>query len=720
MTNDELLGLIGRYEKSALGSSVSIGSSVGGNVHPSSQGMTTLEVDRYNALNAYYGRPMGNEVDGRSQVVLSELRDTVEWIMPQLMRIFAATPTIVQFDPEGEQDEQQADIETRVINHLFMSRCNGFFVLHDMIKDALLLRNGYARVYWDDTKKTTEESYTGLTEIELTELLEGNSGSEKPDKVEVLESNEYQTAIDGPQIGAPPTPLTVFDVKIKRTVTGGEIKVECLPPEEMLVSSRARSGFDEVPFVEHKTTLTRSKLIEMGYAKDLVEAVTQGKCDWDNLIAIARNDVTDELSEEEPDKSEQPIDYRDVYIRVDWDDDGVSELRHVCVAGTKVLDNEVVDEIPLSYCSPIRMPHRHVGISFYDLLYDLQVIKTTLFRQGLDNLYLQNNQRTGINWRNVNIQDLLSSRPGGMVRVDGAPAENIMPLSSGVNVMGQVIPALEYVDSVREMRTGIGKDTMGVDADALQDVTKGGQLASMSAAAMKVELVARLLAEGVKDLFRKIHSMLIHNQNQPMSVAIAGKWMQVDPSSWRERTRVSVNVGLGSGTREESRANLVLLMNLQKELGSAFGLVGPKEGYETFKRGVHLLGFENPEQFAMDPNSPEYQQHMQQMQSQQQSNPAVQVAQIRAHSAEQIAQGKEQQEVIKLRGQLAKSQAEVTSAEMDSQRSHHADMQNIQSQMAQTLLKVIGQIVASQLSKQPGVDAGQVVSHDFNEAEGSL
>jgi hypothetical protein len=362
------------------------------------------------------------------------------------------------------------------------------------------------------------------------------------------------------------------------------------------------------------------------------------------------------------------------------------------------------------------MPHRHVGISFYDLLYDLQVIKTTLFRQGLDNLYLQNNQRLAVNWRTVNVDDLLTSRPGGVVRVDGAPAENMYPVPTGQNVLTQVIPAMEYVDSIREMRTGIGKDTMGVDADALQDVTKGGQLAAMSAAAMKVELVARLLAEGVKDLFQKIHSTLIRHQDQPLSVAIAGKWMQVDPKEWRNRTRVSVNVGLGSGTREEARANIAMLANMQKEI-APFGLIGAKEAYETFKRGVHLLGFENPEQFAMDPNSPEYAQHMQQMQQQHAQNPAVEVAQIRAQSALQVAQGRSQQEVIKLRGQLAKAQAEVANAELDSQRSHASDMAGLDAEMAQTLIKVIGQIVASQLSKQPQADAGQMVVHDFNEAK---
>ncbi|MDE1828610.1 MAG: hypothetical protein KGH65_05620 [Candidatus Micrarchaeota archaeon] len=729
MNERELLALIGSYEKSALGSSVSTGPTVGGNVIPAGQQMTTLEIDRYNALNAYFARPLGNEVENRSQIVLPELRDTIEWIMPTLMRMFAGTQKVCQFMPENPQDEDQAEMESAAVNHVFMNLNNGFFILHDLFKDALILRNGYASVYTEKSTKSEVEEYTGITAQELAQL------NITDDQIQVLGQREYTQVADTPM---GPQEIQVFDLKLRRTREVKATRIECLPPEECLVSPKARDSLDASPFFEHKTEVTRSSLMEMGYDQKDVDAINLAKPDFLNLIALARDEVTDQLGEMVPtDMASQFVDFRVVYIRVDFDGDGIAELRRVIIGGDKILDNDEIAEVPVAYASPIRMPHRHVGISYYDLLNDLQVIKTTLFRQALDNLYLSNNQRTAVNWRTVNLDDLLTNRPGGVIRVDGAPGQNIMPLSNDATLMQQIVPALEYVDHQREMRTGIGKDTMGVDADALQDVTKAGQLAAMSAAAGKVELVARLLAEGVKDLFMKIHAEMRRNQNQPMMMQLAGRWVQVDPSQWGERTQISVNVGLGSGNREESRANLMLLSQMQEKV-APFGLIGPKEAFETFKHGAYLLGFENPSMYAMDPDSQEYQQAMAQRQ-QTPPDPRIQAAQINAQAGLQKAklqaqttqlqtQSQQAQKVAELQSQLIQAHASEQSAQMQAQAEIlHTAGQNgadrdiqiaqMQSQFEQTLIKVIGAIVAQQLKQNAAADAGAMVNKDVSEVE---
>jgi hypothetical protein len=712
MTDEQLLAQIGQYEKSSLGSSVSTGPSVGGSIKPAGQQMTTLEIDRYNALNAYFARPIGNEVEDRSQIVLPELRDTVEWIMPQLMRMFAAGKPC-QFDPENPDDDDQAEIETEVVNHVFMKQNPGFFILHDFFKDALLLRNGYVNTYWLKERKSSVESYTGLTEIELTMLLQTD------DEIEILEQTEKAAEIIASQNGmpaAPPQPMVTFDIKLRRTRQVGRVCVECVPPEEMRVSPQARHGLDEAPFAEHERKVPRSDLIEMGFDPATVESITVAQPSWLDLIELARNEVTDQLSEEEPnDPASQLVTLRTVFIRVDYDGDGIAELRRVMVGGDKILDNDEVEEVSYSYCSPIRMPHRHVGISYYDLLYDLQVIKTTLFRQALDNIYISNNQRVAVNWKQVNVQDLLVSRPGGIIRVDGPIGDNIMPFQQPSNLMAQILPAMEYCDLQREMRTGIGKDTMGVDADALQDVTKGGQLAAMSAAAMKVELVARMLAEGVKEVFTKIHKLLMRHQDKPMTLKLTNRWVDVNPGDWRERTQVSVNVGLGSGNREEARANVMMLGQAQREL-AAFGLVGPKQAFETFKKMAHLLGEENPTQFAMDPDSPEYKQ-MQAQRAHQPQDPKVQAVQVKAQSDQQVAQLRFQTEQVKAQAEQQQAQAEVLHGAQQSAQDRDVQMAQINSQEWQTVVKIIGQIVASQLKQNPTADAGQMVNHDVSEVQ---
>jgi hypothetical protein len=720
MTDSEILALVASYEKAALGSSVSVGPSVGGSIKPTSAQMTTLEIDRYNALNAYFARPLGNEVADRSQIVLPELRDTVEWIMPTLMEIFVGSGKPVQFDPQSPQDEDQAEVETEVVNYVFMKQNSGFFVLHDFFKDALLLRNGYITSYWLKKRKTSVESYSGLPENELVMLMQ--DAKEKGDDIVVLEQREQQIVIAAPPSppGQPPQPpqqITTFDIKIRRTTDAGRVCCECVPPEEMLVSPQARRGLEESPFVEHECKKSRSDLKELGCDPATVDAITVATPDWLNLIAIARDEVVDQLSEEEPtDKASQLVSVRTVYMRVDYDEDGIAELRRIMIGGDKILTNDEVEELSFTSCSAMRMPHRHVGISFYDLLYDLQVIKTTLFRQALDNLYLTNNQGYAVDWQKVNMGDLLVSRPGRIVRTDGAPEGAIMPLVTPSNMMSQVVPALEYCDLQREMRTGIGKDTMGVDADALQDVTKGGQLASMSAAAKKVQLIARLLAEGVKETFQKIHNLLRRHQDQPMVMQITGgRWVTQNPAEWRERTELLINVGLGSGTREDARANIMLLGQAQKEL-APFGLIGPQQAFNTFKKVCHLLGFENPTEFSMDPDSPQYQQAMQQKAHAPQ-DPRIAAAQLQAQTAQQVAQMRLQGEQIKAQASAQQAQAEIVHGAQQGAQDRDIQMAQITSQEWQTVLKVFGQVLAGQLRQDPAADAGAMMNHDVSEVQ---
>lgn len=742
MTDEQLLELISRYEKAALGSPVAAGATISTQVSPNAQ-MTTLEIDRYNALNMYYARPMGNEVENRSQVVIPELRDTIEWIMPQIMRLFVASKQVCRFEPEGPMDVQQAALESAVVNHVFMKENNGFFILHDIFKDALLLRNGYSKIYFEMRKQSNVERYTGLTEDEVAKLVEPEN---EDDKIEVLEQREYSQPIPPemippqppPQPGQPPqsaapTSVQLFDLKIRRATKRGHVCVDCIPPEEMLVSSKAReTNLDKVSYSCHKTSMTRSDLISDGYDKTIVNAMTAGRPNWLDMDALARNEVTDQMSVEDPaDKAMQDIEVREVTIRCDFDGDGVAELRQVLVGGNKILDNEEIEESPMASCTPIRMPHRHTGISYYDLLADLQVIKTTLFRQGLDNLYLANNTRIGVDWKNCNIDDLLTSRPGGAIRTNGNPASVLMPVEQPSNLVQQVIPALQYVDSLREMRTGVGRDTMGLDADALADVTKGGQLAAMAAAGLKIELVARLLAEGVKDIFTKIHGALIRHQDRELEFELSGKWVKVNPTDWRRRTRVSVNVGLGSGNREEARANIALMGSMQEKL-APFGLVGPQQAYETFKRGAEVLGFENPERFAMDPSSPQYQQHMQRLKSQPQPPaPPVQVAQIKAQSEQATQNAENQRAVMNAQKELITQQQQAASDHAHANRdiAHDAVQQSqdrqvamagYDSQQAMVILKGLAQIIASQLKQDPSADAGQIYARDYQEAEAGI
>jgi len=703
MGDQELLAILKDYEASAMGSSVAQGGvGLGG---PKTSKLTTLEIDRYDALNYYYARPFGNEQQDRSQIVIPELRDTVEWILPQLMRVFLATDKACKFEPEGADDENLADQESDVVNHVFMQLNDGWTILHDYIKDALILRNGYIKTYYEKARKSKIENYTGLSEDEVGLLMQPEDDNEK---LEIVSQREYPFPgwVAPPPMpmmpGQPPQPTPtapmLYDIKLRRITNGGHVVITAVPPEEMLVSPRTSGSLDKSPFYAHRVRKPRSELIQDEYDEDDVMALEPGAPRWTEIIQLARDSVLDEqTTEETSDKSMVEVEIHECIVRVDFDGDGVAELRRIVVGGsnTKILENEEIEEGCIVSGVPSRMPHRHIGFSLYDLLADLQLIKSTLIRQSLDNIYLANNTRTAIDYNKVNADDLLTNRPGGVVRSDGPPSESIMPLESN-NILSDMMPMIAYVDSLREMRTGVGKDTVGMDPEALQNVTKGGQLAGMAAAGLKIEMIARLLAEGIKDMFRKIHNELIRHQDEPMTVKLRGKWVTVDPRSWHTRNHVVINVGLGSGNNEEKRVNLSVISQMMKD-AMAIGISGPQQAFNLAKDTVQLLlGTAAAGEYFVDPASPEGQQLSQQIAKMHGPPPALQVAQIRAQSTLQAAQ--------------LKAQTDAQAAQMD----HQLQMQRLgaqsQSDTQQNVLEAKISALKNQLdiARQQQKDGGQL------------
>lgn len=755
MTDDELLVLIQTHEANSIGNSANA-SGVGlGSTTPQQQNdLTTVEIDRYNALNFYNARPFGNEQTDRSQVVLPELRDTVEWMLPQLMRMYAGTSRICSFDPVKPGDEAFAEQETDVVNYVFLKQNNGFNLLYDAFKDALLLKNYYFKAGWEKKKHVSIEGYTDLTRDELVKIFV--DAKENGDELEVLEQETKQSLIPGlspplpvptgapspqqaglgqPQAAGPqsgaipgaplqpqnpaidpsslfatiqaalPQPTTTYDIKLRRTTYKGQVVVECCPPEDMRISARARSDMNESPYTAFHSKPTRSELIEMGFDKAIVDSIPKAKPSWVEMDKLARDSALDEMTDpDESDPSVTPVELKECYLRVDYDGDGVAELRRVLVGGSKILENEEVPFVAFSSGVPCRMSHRHIGVSLYDMMGDLQMIKSMLFRQTMDNIYLKNNTRTAVNNQTVNLDDLLTNRPGGIVRVNGAPGMDIMPLEVG-DVTSETAALMDRVDSMRTMRTGVGANTLGLDPDALQNITAANGAAALSAAQLKIEMIALLLGDGLKDLFLKIHALLIMHQDQKLDVQLRGEWIEADPSQWKTRTSVTLNIGLGSGNRQELRANAMALAGAQQQ-AAAMGLVGPKQAYNTAIKLLEGLGWENGHgNYFMSPDSPEYAQAMQaKQQSAQQaqaSDPKLALARFKAQSDAQLQQAEAARESQQITLQAQKdSQQSQQDAQIKLLLSREQSADQMKVQTAKALLGFIEGIVEAALKAQ--------------------
>lgn len=598
-----------------------------------------LSNERAKSLDHYHGRPYGNEVEGRSAVVSKDLSEAVDWAMPALMRIFVQSGNIAEFTPIGPEDEELAQQESDAINHVLMVENNGFMVLYDAFKDALLLKNGYVKHYWEETEKTTTEQYSGLTMDEVTSLIVQleNEGA----TVEVDGQEERQIVVMTPQ---GEMPVSVFDVKLKITRKEGRVCVEATPCEEIRVSKACRGDLQSAPFVEHVTKKYRSDLIEMGMDADFVNSLpAYGEADLE-AVPLSRDSVNDESDSEGStfiDRSMDEIEYCEAYIRVDYDGDGIAELRKVVTVAEQIPPgdewNEEIDAIPVTGGVPKRIPHRHVGESLDDDIADLQEIKTTLVRQMLDNIYSTNNNQWLVNER-VNLTDFMQSLPGGIKRIRG-----LDPVTGAVEpvitqpIMAQIMPAIDYMDGTKEARTGINRATTGLDPDILKQSTKGAFMENLNRASQKMEMIARMLAETlVKPMLLQVHALMIKHQDKPKAMKLRGKYVQVNPQEWRERTDLRLKVGLGTGSEEEKREKLGLVTQLQDRL-VPMGLVGPMQAYTLFADMTKAMGFDMPEKYAMSPMSPEFQQAMQGS-NQQQPNPLAEVEQIKGNIALQREQ----------------------------------------------------------------------------------
>jgi hypothetical protein len=563
---------------------------------------------------------------------------------------------------------------------------SGFILLHDAFKDALLLKNGYWKHYADERETVKEEEYEGLTSDELAKIF----SDLQADGAEVEIKEEETRTIDLMGMQVP-----VYDIKLQIKREDNKVIVEAVPTEEVRVSKRCRGSLQDSPFTEHVTRKYRSDLIEMGMDEDFVKNLPAHNEDENDIETRARDSSTDESDELlglSYDRSMDEIEYCEAYLRVDYDGDGISELRKVVTVANRIPPgdewNEVIESVPMTGCVPKRVPHRHVGESLDDELSDLQEIKTVLQRQMLDNIYLTNNQEKIVNTR-VHMPDMLQSLPGGIKRVmDDQPVLGAVEYIVTPSILSQILPAIDYIDQVKANRTGVSEANTGLDPDVLSQATKGAYMEAVRQGSHKIEMISRMLAEtGVKELVKQVHDLLMRHSDKQKIVKMRGQYVSVNPSEWKERNDLVVKVGIGTGTEEDKQTKLSILSAAQEKVGQ-LGLVGPKQGYNMFSDMAKALGHDNPSKYVMDPDSEEYQQFMQQQQSQQQANPLAEAEQVKGQmkmQADQMAyefkgQITQMQESHKHQMELFKMQQDFNNQERERQSREAIEIMRVEMQ----------------------------------------
>jgi hypothetical protein len=553
--------------------------------------------ERQTALEYYMREPYGNEVEGKSQIVTGEVAEVVDGALPQLMKVFTSSKDAVVFEAVNAGDEPIAEQATVYVNHIFYKDNNGFEIMHDWFKDALLQKVGVVKAYWNDETDTTTEKYYALNDDELMMIMQD-------EEVEIVEQNTtiVQEAVFDEMTGMEVSPaLSSHDVKVKRTRSKGKVVVENVPPEEFLISKRART-IEDSPFVAHRKMVTRSELIAMGYDEKTVMGLSTGDALEFSPERIARYTRGENPTDmDSNDESMQLVEYYECYIKTDYDGDGIAELRRVCYTNNEILNNEECDYVPFHSVCPIPIPHKFYGHSLADRAMDLQLIKSTITRQMLDNLYLTNNYRVGAVEGQVNLDDLLTSTAGGVVRMKNPNA--IVPMTVQSNA-AQSFPMLEYLDSIQAKRTGISDAQQGLDPNLLQNVTATAVSAMTTAAQGKLELVARIFADtGVCSLFKGILALVCKYQQKERIIKVNSRYVPFNPREWRNQFNLSVNVGLGTGGKQEQLATMQMILQKQEQVIQQYGLANPlvnlKQYRDTLAKFINMAGFKDDTQFLM-------------------------------------------------------------------------------------------------------------------------
>lgn len=558
-----------------------------------------ISPERALAGQYYKGEPFGNEEEGRSQAISMDVRDTVQAMMPSIMKVFFAANNVVEFAPNGPEDVENAQQATDYVNYCLTRDNNLFTEAYSTFKDALIRKNGIMKVWWDEDEKVETHEFEGLDEAAFS-VLQSDPDVEIKD-VEISYGEETMMGPDGVAVTQATPPIYECTVVHRRKT--GRLRVQSVPPEEFLIDRRARS-IETAEFVAHRRYVTVSDLVAMGYEWDEVQDLGYETQDdfGGNEETFDRNPQATVQITGRTDIPSRKVLYIEGYVYVDMDGDGIAELCRVCVAGSanKILHYEACDFIPFVDFCPDPEPHTFFGMSIADVTMDIQLIKSNILRNTLDSLAQSIHPRTGVVEGQVNLEDVMNTEVGGIVRMR-APGM-VQPFT--IPFVGQqAFPMLQYMDELRENRTGISKAAAGLDANALQSSTRAAVAATITAAAQHIELICRIFAEtGMKNLFKKSMQLITKNQDAVRMVRLRNKFVPIDPRVWDTNMDVVVNVAIGTGSNEEKMAFLGQVAQKQEmlmQMGAP--LVNIQGYYNTLAQMMALAGYKDPTVFFNDP-----------------------------------------------------------------------------------------------------------------------
>lgn len=591
-----------------------------------------LSDTRQDSFDRYLGDLYGSERDGYSKFTTREVLETVEWVLPSVLRVFLSGDKFVSFDAVGADDEKRADQETDIVNYKVMKANDGdgFLALHHFFKDALLYPNSYIKAYVEESDKVTTHRVKGadalavmlIDDDEANEITEQNSYMvQMPVPMDAMQQPQapqdpnQPAPPPEPDMGAPAMPMQqveLFDITYKRTVKERKLKIEPIPGEEALIDNDCTStNIDTADFSCHRVRKSFTELVQMGFDREKLERVgTYEDYQWnDERTNRLFYEDEDPDAEDEDDPSMRRFWVHECHAWVDYDGDGVAEFRKITLIGTTVFENEETDYQPMVAMSSILIPHKHNGMSYSEIVKDLQELQTTLTRQLLDNIYRINVRRKVISQDSLledgTTMEAMLNVAAEWIPVRG-PAANAVAPEMTQPIVSEILPVIQHIDERKGNRTGVNPQ-VNLDPSVLQKSTMGAFMGALEQASQRVEMLVRIFAEtGIKQLMRKVHYLIRTYPDMATTIKLRGEWIDVDPEGWMDRTELTVNVGLGFNNKQQMLGMLVQLLEIQRESMPA-GLADVRELYNTLEKLIESAGLGDVTQYFKDPGAPGWQ-----------------------------------------------------------------------------------------------------------------
>lgn len=522
-----------------------------------------------------------------SDLVSTDVADTIEWALPSLMKVFTGSDEVITIAGVTEEDDTKAETMQELLVYQ-LQRQNKFFpILYNWMKDALITGMGIIKCYWERTEGYTTEQTT-LNNEALQALQQTG--------VPIV-------SIEGPDIYGDFVVTYQSPYYVKNAP-----KIENILVSDFIYSSDAKS-LEEANFVAQKRKVTMSYLREreaQGVYANIDEIKTEDfrQSKIESPIEQVIGDKYNDLTFNQEDKARLEVVIYECYTKMDINGDGILEDMIITICGDTIIriEQNYMGRHPFFTISPTKDPHRiWVKRSYAELIGELQDLKVALTRQIMHNVALNNDPKMLLAEDAINIDDYIQGRK--VIRMKSGHSLNEVAMPMPVHPLSpQTFQFLEYIEGQKENRTGITRYNQGLDANSLNK-TATGISAILGQSSQRLELIARMFAEtGIYELFRFMVSLNQKFIDQNTVIRLTNKSLKINPEDLTGNFDLVVNAGISIATKESTiMATQTLLTALMQANAGGYMVSTPENIYNLFKKWIESIGFKNYGDYITDP-----------------------------------------------------------------------------------------------------------------------